>query len=385
MSDLIIQKESLTKLADAIRNNIAGPLSGIRIESGFILSEEEGTLQPGVFKDYFRIYKDGDPVDYEDDKEYTHFSYEYDEEGNLVPVVYETCTNPDDPHYGIRNPGTDNEYWYRGRMEFDGRSWDVWKMISWTLDGPDPVVDDTVVLTKPITDFTIPFTSFGEAIEMVASSNRSEGFAEGKKSEYDEFWDALQQNGNRENYAQAFSYLNWRKSNFKPKYKIYPVNANYMFYSCQTDLKDLRDFDIDFSRCTAFGSCFCYAWINHIGVIDTRATSGVGTLFQYHTALQSVDKFILRNDGSQKFTDTFTWTSGLTHIIFEGVIGQNGINFQHSTKLDKESITSIMNALSTTTSGLTVTLSQTAVNNAFTTDEWNALRATKSNWTIALA
>lgn len=63
-------------------------------------------------------------------------------------------------------------------------------------------------------------------------------------------------------------------------------------------------------------------------------------------------------------------------------------------KLSKPSITSIINCLSTTTSGLTVTLSKTAVNNAFetsegvadgsTSQEWLNLVATKTNWTISL-
>ena len=55
------------------------------------------------------------------------------------------------------------------------------------------------------------------------------------------------------------------------------------------------------------------------------------------------------------------------------------------TKLSKASITSIINGLSADTSGNTVTLSKTAVNNAFTDDEWATLIATKSNWTISLS
>ena len=55
------------------------------------------------------------------------------------------------------------------------------------------------------------------------------------------------------------------------------------------------------------------------------------------------------------------------------------------TKLTKASLTSIINGLSPDVTGQTVTISQTAVNNAFTTEEWDALVATKTNWTIALA
>ena len=73
----------------------------------------------------------------------------------------------------------------------------------------------------------------------------------------------------------------------------------------------------------------------------------------------------------------------LRNITFSGTIGKD-IDFQKSTKLTKASIESIINALSSTASGVTVTFSQIAVNNAFSTDEWNALIATKPNWTISL-
>ena len=75
-------------------------------------------------------------------------------------------------------------------------------------------------------------------------------------------------------------------------------------------------------------------------------------------------------------------------------ITKNGFDVQWSTELSKESIISIINALSDTTTALTVTLSKTAVNNAFetakgnadgsTSEEWAALIATKQNWTISL-
>jgi hypothetical protein len=66
------------------------------------------------------------------------------------------------------------------------------------------------------------------------------------------------------------------------------------------------------------------------------------------------------------------------------VIGQKNFNVHWSPKLSKASIESIINALSSTTSGLTVTISKTAKEAAFTSAEWSALIATKSNWTISL-
>lgn len=59
-------------------------------------------------------------------------------------------------------------------------------------------------------------------------------------------------------------------------------------------------------------------------------------------------------------------------------------SFPQSSKLTKASLTSIINGLNADVTGQTLTLSKTAVNNAFTDAEWEALVATKTNWTISL-
>ena len=100
-------------------------------------------------------------------------------------------------------------------------------------------------------------------------------------------------------------------------------------------------------------------------------------------SLNRIDK-ILCAETTPWDNSCFKYQGGLTYIRFEGVIGKNGLSFQWSHRLSKDSIESIINALSTTTNGLTVTLSATAVNSAFTTDEWNTLIGTRSNWTISL-
>ena len=87
-------------------------------------------------------------------------------------------------------------------------------------------------------------------------------------------------------------------------------------------------------------------------------------------------------DENTLFTSTFIQCNALENLTIDGTIGQNNFNLKDSTKLSKASIESVIDALSTTTSGLTVTFSKTAVDNAFTADEWAALKATKSNWDI---
>lgn len=83
----------------------------------------------------------------------------------------------------------------------------------------------------------------------------------------------------------------------------------------------------------------------------------------------------------------FANCNALEEIRIAGVIEQNEFDIHWSTKLSKASITSIIAHLSTTTSGLSVTLSKTAVETAFgstTSTEWTTLIGTRSNWTISL-
>ena len=91
----------------------------------------------------------------------------------------------------------------------------------------------------------------------------------------------------------------------------------------------------------------------------------------------------------------FLGCSNLVHVIFENcVFEQNGFSVASSSKLDKDSIISIFNSLSTTTTNLTVTFNKTAINTAFGinvddettyTDEWKSLTESKKNWNIAYA
>jgi hypothetical protein len=114
-------------------------------------------------------------------------------------------------------------------------------------------------------------------------------------------------------------------------------------------------------------------------------TSYVGT-FQNDRSLHTIE--VLRCIAETTYHNTvFFNCNALENLTIEGVIGQNGFDVRYSTKLSKASITSVINALSATTSGLTVTLSKTAVERAFgstTSTEWSALVATKSNWNISL-
>lgn len=222
----------------------------------------------------------------------------------------------------------------------------------------------------------------------------------GKKAQYDAFWDNFQSYGNRKDYKLAFSREGWNDETFKPKYNMRVTSATQMFEMSRIVnlTKALKDNGVvlDTSKSTNVSNMFYYSQhIKQIPVIDvTNCSSNVIGLFGTCRALETVEKLILKNDGSTVIDRCFVNANSLRNIIIEGVIGQNGFDVQQSTKLSKASLTSIINALSATTSGLTVTLSKTAVNKAFETSagagdgstsaEWQILIAPKSNWTISL-
>lgn len=226
-----------------------------------------------------------------------------------------------------------------------------------------------------------------------------QGVADGKQAEYDAFWDAYQNNGNRTDYSAAFSGIGWNSKTLIPKYDVVPKVAAQIFArdSFGGDLAEHFErigVRLDFSQATTIVEPFYMTGVTRVGVLDTRSTSSLNSLFSYSgNKLKTVDCLILKDDGSQTFgNNSFINCTGLTNITVQGKIGRT-VNMQWA-PLSKASLTSVINALSTTTSGLSITLSKTAVNNAFatsegaadgsTSSEWLNLIATRSNWTISL-
>lgn len=204
--------------------------------------------------------------------------------------------------------------------------------------------------------------TIAENEQRVYEAGKAYGETVGKKAQYDEFWDSYQQNGNRGDYTSAFYSLGWNEVTYNPKYPIVAAagrNADSIFsWSRVVDTK----VTVDVSKCTI--------------TVNT---------FNNASYLVTIRKFVVSE--ITQYSSSFTGCRSLENLTIEGIIGQNGLNFKDSTKLSKASITSVINALSTTTSSLTVTFSKTAVETAFgstTSQEWLALVATKSNWTISL-
>jgi hypothetical protein len=211
------------------------------------------------------------------------------------------------------------------------------------------------------------------------------------KSFYDEFWDNYQDYGNRAGYLYAFAGEGWTDETFKPKYDIKPIATAQGAFS-ENKITDFRSeaigVEIDTSEAATCAQLFIRSIAKYIGTISFESATNSDYAFYQCRELESIEKIILKEDGTSSLTSAFNYCNNLKEVKFEGVLGLNNLNLQWSTKLSKASITNIINALSTTTSGLTVTLTNTAVKSAFgsiDSAEWLALVATKPNWTISLA
>lgn len=234
----------------------------------------------------------------------------------------------------------------------------------------------------------------------------SEVFEAGKKSEYDAFWDTFQQNGNRRDYSRALSGEGWTPETFKPKYSITNFLRGDHIFSYTTRLKiDIADYFernglvLDFSKATNMTNACDYCYATRIGVVDVRSAKTLTSNLFANSRFITIDKLLVSEEND--INKWFNYCEYLENLTIEGTIGKNGLNLQWSTKLSKASILSVLNALSTITSGLTVTLSLVAVNKAFETSEgandgsdsqeflvWTEEGPEfgyRSNWTIALA
>lgn len=244
---------------------------------------------------------------------------------------------------------------------------------------------------------TDKLTAIGDAIRQKTGSSEliplsdmpsqiDEVYKKGAQSEYDAFWDKYQERGVPQQYIYSFAGYGWDDRTFKPKHNIimrYGCTGAF-WYSEMTDIvKSLADCGVtlDTSGASNLQSTFSSCKTKRLPVISAEGATSANSIFEGCKDLESVEKFILVKRNT--LVSAFKNCTKLKDIVFEGEIGYN-TDLQYS-PLSKDSITSVLGVLSDTTSGLTLTLNKTAVENAFEdTDEWNTLIAAKTNWTITL-
>ena len=234
--------------------------------------------------------------------------------------------------------------------------------------------------------------SIAEKLTTIAE-NQQRVYDKGKQSAYDEFWDLFQQNGNRTNYQYGICGYGWTVDTFKPKYSIIPTHANGIFQYCgvQADLGQLfkdRGLTLDLSKCTNSDQMFTGSYFTTLPILDFRkVTSSSYITFSSCTNLTKIELIMLSDSGNQKFSSSFNSCSALADIRFSGVIGQT-LDMK-SSPLNKASIENIIEHLSSTATGMTLTLKKSAKEAVFTDEEWITLITPKSNqydgnWTISL-
>lgn len=224
----------------------------------------------------------------------------------------------------------------------------------------------------------------------------ADGYAEGYEvgetagiqNSYNDFWDIYQQNGNRYHYSYAFGGYGWTDKTFKPKYDIIVgnnVSPCLFAYSHITNLKKIlneQNVILDTSQCTDIGSMFSgCSNLYSIPQIDASNSKHCNSLFTYCGLIDNID-LIIKNDGTQTFTNTFYNCNQLNSLKITGVIGES-VSLKQSKHLSKQSVINVINALSSTASGKTLTL-HNDVRYQFNNADWNNLINSKTNWTISL-
>ena len=182
----------------------------------------------------------------------------------------------------------------------------------------------------------------------------------GMQTEYDRFWDDLQWNGERTNYASAFGGYNFSFNNFYPKYDIICVgDASRLFYTWRSartsnmtpgSLKQRLEecgVILDTSQAPNVSAMFGYGCFTELPVIDisnvTQSANSSGIFYNDYGYLKTIEKLIVSENTVLGGT-AFSQNTALENIVFEGVLASD-INLQWSKKLDLESLISLFYCL----------------------------------------
>ena len=254
-------------------------------------------------------------------------------------------------------------------------------------------VDDEGTCIIPSTSPTMVILSDTKGAIIECECHLDPVLEAGKQSEYDRFWNNYQNYGKRTDYQQGFTGHGWTINTFKPKYNVTVSGAaNQMFMRSRIEGDLVQIFDdlgleqLDTSKISNVNYLFYDSVFTSIGTIDLTSATYSSYIFQNCTKLKTIDLIILKDDGSTQVNQWFDkYTTKLEEIYFAGIIGQNGFDIHWSTNLSEASGLSIIVALSTTTTGLSVTLPLAWKERyiaAHGQEAFDVMIATRSNWTI---
>lgn len=193
-----------------------------------------------------------------------------------------------------------------------------------------------IVLVDSISRF---MTVVSDAVEITAEYRRSWGM----QAEYDRFWDAYQDYGNRTSYDRAFAGIGWTDETFKPKYKINIVNSAYMTFANAMISEITREI-VDFSNCSSYNYTFYYQNAFRNVEMDCTLAMSLNDMFQLEI-MESIKLFNVTNKAFFRRAFGTKQCTTMTTLLVDGVIAQNGFDVKHIPNLSHESLMSIINCL----------------------------------------
>ncbi len=232
-------------------------------------------------------------------------------------------------------------------------------------------------------------------VSQLEEENRNlylKGVEDGKKEEYDVFWDNYQENGKRELYTRGFAGSGWNDHNFKPKYGLVPTDAISMFtLSAITDLNELLQKSgsyINLSKANATDYMFYLSSVTEVPFLDISNATSVSYMFNKARKLHTINGLKLART-QELGKEFFEGCTSLKYIKFYDFVGSN-LNLKDC-PLEYESIYNLVFQLDTaTTEEKTVTFSKAAVDRAFETshgandgsdsEDWLFLMKCRPTW-----
>lgn len=219
----------------------------------------------------------------------------------------------------------------------------------------------------------------------------TEGVTEGKKVQNEEFWSNFVSGRGDLSYC----FYGWNGSAFYPSVNFTPSESSRMFYYFNwseaepINLKERLEqcgVTIDFSKSRGVAYMFGNSKISHIPELKFLNVTKLEGVLNNSEWIETVDKIVLKEDGSNTFTETTFNAKNLKNITFEGTIGTS-VTFQHCTKLSAESYHSIIKGCSKT-AAFTLTLPpETTVRSVYDatygSGAWDTITAEYGNLTIA--
>ena len=234
---------------------------------------------------------------------------------------------------------------------------------------------------------------------IIIAENMPKVHEAGKKSGQDEIWNGIVEE--KSNYT--FAFLGWQMAYMRPPTKIIPITSDSFnqTFRGNSKLKIIESDYFDFSQkkegTTAqtsyyytFYDCRALEKVEDVGIGTVYPIYQFGRTFFNCYLINTIEKITVAE--TTKFANVFDYCHRLTNITFDGVIGQSGLDF-HWSSLSKASIENIINHLSLTATGKSITLPKAAINTAFNINlddettypegsEYYVLRHSKDNWTI---